>query len=116
MNYDTLLFDLETTDEGANRASPTAAAARAAPTSWPRSAAPGRRSRTSWTASTRVETREDAQAYVARLEAFARIMDEEIERVRRDVGLGVIPPDYAITGALGGHEGAARAGRTSRRW
>ena len=29
-------------------------------------------------------------------------MDEEIERVRRDVGLGVIPPDFAIKGAISG--------------
>lgn len=49
-----------------------------------------------------IETREDAEAYVARLEAFGRVMDEEAERVRRDVGLGVIPPDFAIDGALAG--------------
>ena len=49
-----------------------------------------------------VETRADAEAYVARLEAFGRVMDEEVERVRRDVGLGVIPPDFAINGALAG--------------
>ena len=49
-----------------------------------------------------IETREDAEAYVARLEAFGRVMDEELERVRRDVGLGVIPPDFAIDGALAG--------------
>jgi uncharacterized protein (DUF885 family) len=49
-----------------------------------------------------IETREDCEAYVARLEAFARVMDEEVERVRRDVGLGVIPPDFAIDGALRG--------------
>jgi uncharacterized protein (DUF885 family) len=49
-----------------------------------------------------VETREDAEAYVTRLEAFGRVMDEELERVRRDVGLGVIPPDFAIDGALAG--------------
>ena len=49
-----------------------------------------------------IETRTDAGAYLARLEAFARVMDEEVERVRRDVGLGVVPPDFAIDGALVG--------------
>ena len=48
-----------------------------------------------------IATRADCEAYVARLGEFARVMDEEVERVRRDVGLGVIPPDFAIAGALG---------------
>jgi uncharacterized protein (DUF885 family) len=47
-----------------------------------------------------IETRADCEAYVARLSAFARVMDEEIERVRHDAGLGVIPPDFCISGAL----------------
>ncbi|HEY8616863.1 DUF885 domain-containing protein [Phenylobacterium sp.] len=47
-----------------------------------------------------VETREDAEAYVARMEAFARVLNQEVERVRHDAGLGVIPPDYAIKGAI----------------
>jgi uncharacterized protein (DUF885 family) len=47
-----------------------------------------------------VATKDDCEAYLARLDAFARVMDEECERVRRDVGLGVIPPDFAISGAL----------------
>ena len=49
-----------------------------------------------------VDTREDAEAYLARLEAFAANMDAEVERVRRHVGLGVVPPDFAIDGALAG--------------
>jgi uncharacterized protein (DUF885 family) len=48
-----------------------------------------------------IDNRADCEAYVARLGDFARLMDEEIERTRRDVGLGVIPPDFAINGALG---------------
>jgi uncharacterized protein (DUF885 family) len=47
-----------------------------------------------------IATRADCEAYLARLEAFSRVMDQELERVRRDVGLGVIPPDFAIAGAL----------------
>ena len=49
-----------------------------------------------------IETTADCDAYIARLGEFARLMDEECERVRRDVGLGVIPPDFALKGALGG--------------
>jgi uncharacterized protein (DUF885 family) len=48
-----------------------------------------------------IDNRADCEAYVARLGDFARLMDEEVERTRRDVGLGVIPPDFAINGALG---------------
>jgi uncharacterized protein (DUF885 family) len=47
-----------------------------------------------------IETKADADAYLARLEAFATVMDQEIERVRRDVDLGVIPPDFVIERAL----------------
>ncbi|THD62272.1 DUF885 family protein [Phenylobacterium sp.] len=47
-----------------------------------------------------IETRADCEAYVARLGEFARLMDQECERVRHDVGLGVIPPDFCISGAL----------------
>ncbi|HEX4096403.1 MAG TPA: DUF885 family protein, partial [Caulobacteraceae bacterium] len=47
-----------------------------------------------------IETRDDCEAYLSRLDAFARLMDEECERVRRDAGLGVVPPDFAISGAL----------------
>ena len=48
-----------------------------------------------------LETAADCEAYVARLGEFARLMDDELERARHDVGLGVIPPDFAIAGALG---------------
>jgi len=47
-----------------------------------------------------IETRADCEAYVARLSEFARLMDDEVERVRRDVGLGVVPPDFAIDQSL----------------
>ncbi len=48
-----------------------------------------------------IETAADCEAYVARLGEFARLMDDELERARHDIGLGVIPPDFAIAGALG---------------
>ncbi|MGA8170704.1 MAG: DUF885 family protein [Methylocystis sp.] len=48
----------------------------------------------------RIETSDDAEAYVARLHEFARLMDEELELARHDVGVGVTPPDFAIDKAL----------------
>jgi len=47
-----------------------------------------------------IEVRADCEAYISRLNEFARVMDQEVERVRRDVGLGVIPPDFALAQAL----------------
>jgi uncharacterized protein (DUF885 family) len=44
----------------------------------------------------RIDTREDADAYLARLRAFAAVLDQETERVRHDAGLKVAPPDFLI--------------------
>jgi uncharacterized protein (DUF885 family) len=48
----------------------------------------------------KVETRADAEAYVARLEAFARNVDLEVEHARADAGRGVVPPDFIIDKTL----------------
>jgi uncharacterized protein (DUF885 family) len=42
----------------------------------------------------------DADAYMARLEAFARVLDQETERVKHDAGLGVVPPDFVLAATL----------------
>jgi len=47
-----------------------------------------------------IETKEDADAYLARLEQFGPRLDDEADVVRHDVALGVIPPDFALTGAV----------------
>ncbi|MGE5565859.1 MAG: DUF885 domain-containing protein [Parcubacteria group bacterium] len=47
-----------------------------------------------------IETKSDADAYLSRMEAFARQMDEELEVARHDVGLGVVPPDFIVDKAL----------------
>jgi uncharacterized protein (DUF885 family) len=47
-----------------------------------------------------IETRADADAYLARLEGFARLMDQEIEVARHDMALGVVPPDFILSRAL----------------
>lgn len=43
-----------------------------------------------------LKTREDADAYLARLEAFAGQIDANTDRMRHDAGLGVVPPDFLI--------------------
>jgi uncharacterized protein (DUF885 family) len=101
VNYDTLLFDLESTHE-ANRRFAYGGTGAGYP--YVLSQING-----SWQevpdfldSQHTIESRADCDAYIARLEAFARVMDQEAERVRHDAGLGVIPPDYAIAGAIGG--------------
>lgn len=48
-----------------------------------------------------VATLDDAEAYIARLEAFARVLSEESERIDHDAGLRVIPPDFVLDRTLG---------------
>jgi uncharacterized protein (DUF885 family) len=43
-----------------------------------------------------IETREDADAYLARLGAFAGQIDANTERMRHDARLGVVPPDFIL--------------------
>ncbi len=47
-----------------------------------------------------VETREDADAYLARLDGFATLLDQEIEVARHDIAMGVVPPDFALAKTL----------------
>jgi uncharacterized protein (DUF885 family) len=47
-----------------------------------------------------IETKADADAYLARLEQLALRMDQEDEVVRHDVALGVVPPDFALAKTL----------------
>jgi uncharacterized protein (DUF885 family) len=47
-----------------------------------------------------VETRDDADAYMARLSKVALALDRDSEVARHDVALGVIPPDFALDKTL----------------
>ena len=44
----------------------------------------------------RIDTTGDADAYVQRVAAFAGQIDAQTERMRRDAGAGVVPPDYIL--------------------
>ncbi|THD67312.1 DUF885 family protein [Phenylobacterium sp.] len=52
-----------------------------------------------------VKTKADADAYLARVHAMARALTQETERVRKDAGLGVVPPDFILANAIGQQEG-----------
>jgi uncharacterized protein (DUF885 family) len=47
-----------------------------------------------------IETKADAESYLARLDGFATVLDQEIEIARHDVALGVVPPDFALAKTL----------------
>ena len=47
-----------------------------------------------------LETQADLDAWFARLQALAVVLDQETERVRHDAGLGVVPPDFVIALAV----------------
>ena len=48
----------------------------------------------------RIDTAADADAYLSRLSSFARQLDSETERLRREYGMGVVPPDFVIDKTL----------------
>ncbi|HYJ29550.1 MAG TPA: DUF885 family protein [Allosphingosinicella sp.] len=48
----------------------------------------------------KIETRDDADAYVARLQDFGRNVDFEVDHARADAGRGVVPPAYVLDKAL----------------
>jgi len=47
-----------------------------------------------------VASREDAEAYLARIEAYAAGLDGETERLRHDSALGVVAPDFLLDKTL----------------
>jgi uncharacterized protein (DUF885 family) len=47
-----------------------------------------------------LRTRDEADAYLARLSAYATVLDQETAIIGEDAGAGVIPPDFAIDRAL----------------
>ena len=47
-----------------------------------------------------IETKADADAYIARLEAFATLLDQEADVARHDMAMKVAPPDFALTKTL----------------
>jgi len=48
----------------------------------------------------KIDTAADADAYLARLEAFATLLDQNTQRMVHDAGLGVVPPDFLLDTTL----------------
>jgi uncharacterized protein (DUF885 family) len=48
----------------------------------------------------KIETTADAEAYLARLEAFPGLIDSELALARADAAAGVVPPDFILDKAL----------------
>jgi uncharacterized protein (DUF885 family) len=44
----------------------------------------------------KIESKGDADAYLQRLQAFSKQIDDQTERMRHDAGMGVVPPDYIL--------------------
>ena len=62
-----------------------------------------------------IQTAADADAYVARVEAYAQVLRTETERLREDYALGVVPPDFILDNAISSQKAivAIAAGQSS---
>lgn len=47
----------------------------------------------------------DAEAYVARVAGFARLLDEETDKIRSQAKMGITPPKFVVANALGQRTG-----------
>jgi uncharacterized protein (DUF885 family) len=47
-----------------------------------------------------VKNEQDAQDFLARVKAFATVLDQETARIRADAEKGIVPPDFVIDGAV----------------
>jgi uncharacterized protein (DUF885 family) len=59
-----------------------------------------------------VENAPDAEAYLSRMQSFARQLDGETGRIRDARGLGLVPPSFLIDKALGQMRASARNAHT----
>lgn len=47
-----------------------------------------------------IQTREDCEAYLARLQDFGRALGDEIDRAKENAARGIVPPDFVLDKAL----------------
>ncbi len=47
-----------------------------------------------------IHTAQDAEDYLARMQAFVRLLDQELEVFHHDTALGVVPPDFILDKSL----------------
>ena len=48
-----------------------------------------------------IETKDDAEAYLARLQTYPKQLDGELERMKSARGAGLVPPDFLLDEAIG---------------
>jgi uncharacterized protein (DUF885 family) len=53
----------------------------------------------------KIAAKADTEAYLARVHELARVLTQETQRIRKDAGLGVVPPDFILANAIGQQEG-----------
>jgi uncharacterized protein (DUF885 family) len=98
-NYDTVLFTLEVEDEG-NRTFDYGGGGSGSPYVLSQLSGSYQSLPDFLDTQHAIETAADADAYLARLEAISRVMDQELGQVRHDVKNGVTPPDFVIDKTL----------------
>jgi uncharacterized protein (DUF885 family) len=98
-NYDTVLFTLQVEDEG-NRDFEYGGGGSGAPYILSQLSGSYQSLPDFLDTQHSIETAADADAYLARMEAFVRVMGQELEQVRHDVKKGVTPPDFVIDKTL----------------
>ncbi|MBL8530581.1 MAG: DUF885 domain-containing protein [Hyphomonadaceae bacterium] len=59
-----------------------------------------------------LRTAEEAEAYLARLSAFARQLDVDTELMNADAAAGIIPPDFIVDATISQAAGFAAGGRS----
>lgn len=99
INYDVVLFNLQTT-EGANQRYDYGAGGAATPYIISQLSGSYDQIPDFLDSQHQIAEKADADAYLSRLAAFAVAMDQEIEVTRHDMALGTIPPDFALAKTL----------------
>ena len=98
INYDTVLWDASHTIDGANRFQGTSAGGNP----YPISQLTGSYQSTPDFLDSQhaIETRDDAEAYVARLHEYAAVLSEETANFNEDCAIGLTPPDFILRRTL----------------
>jgi len=99
VNYDTVIFEMEVADE-ANRLKSFSGSGTGEPYVVSQLTGSYQALPDFLDSQHAIETKADADAYLSRLEAFVRVLDQESEVVRRDVGAGLTPPDFVLERTL----------------
>jgi len=99
INYDVVLYGLESTDT-ANRKFQYGGTGSGAPYILSQLTGSYQQAPSFLDNQHTIATKADADAYLARLAGFAALMDQETEVARHDIALGVVPPDFVLVKTL----------------